>query len=360
MDTVMSSPPPSTIPDSPLASFEPAVPQSMPPPTPSPHDLSADIAGTLNQALVANHAATAAMEYPLGSASLEDMQWTLPGTDTLTPQALALTDTYIDQSKFPEGVSPLTMLYRESSPVPLDRAWTEQELARISNLNPNPTVTPPPTYHQLPLPDAEEETIELPTLDSLMGQVALQEDKDIFMEPPPQSPPPVVNHSPPRSPARSIDRIPHDEDQVMADETADGQDGSGLPHGEEEQPMDPPGEGDGHQKLSMEKGHAETAPTGTQPTTGASLRASRKIIKKIVMSSDEEEGESEVSDTPAQPIRKKKDLPKSSSRIRTVQILLRLSGVLLDPTLDPNPHSMGPSTVTSGGQLTWSQNQLLQ
>jgi hypothetical protein len=340
------------------------------------------MARTLNEALAANYTATTNMERPLRSEALEDMQWTVPGTDTLTPQALNLTNTYIDQSKFPEGVSPLTKLYRQPSPVPLDAPWTEQELERLSSLSLNRTVTPPPRYPHLRLLSPEAE-MEPDTLMEHMGQVNVQ-DEDIFMQPAPAVKSPVYH-----SPRRSV-QLTHDEDQVMEHEMGDeygGQDGLELPHSQELEHMWPKAslaKGDGRQEHGTEKEHPKRAPGGQDrsavpdsleeeemcpkdtletgkhhqeccteisrpkiasagahsstgdlvdsppaktplqhdqnaPTWQLSLLPPRRIKSKtiIMSSSDEEDGESELSEPPPSPVRKKREPTKSTSHPQT-------------------------------------------
>jgi hypothetical protein len=351
-------PPPSTISVSNDASMEPSVPEptkqpiSLPetmtavsqstPPTPSLQNVSADMARTLNAAIVANYTATTNVEHPLCSETLEDMQWTVSGTDTLTPQALDLTNTYINQSKFPEGVSPLTKLYREPSPVSLDAPWTEQELERLSSLNLHHTVTPPPTFqHLLCNPDGE---MEPDTLMGHIGQVHVQ-DEDLFMQPPDHNPTPPVLRSPfQHSPRRSVEPITHNEDHVMEDDT--------VPSKNQEK---------GGLELSLKTatGGALSDPPSPSQQKPSQSRTSLLIKSKTIVmsSSDEDEGESEQSSPPASPVHKKRAPTKSTSHPQTNDIpgsvasLRRSLGANFGskPTLHGSlgSHVRGPTTMVT-------------
>jgi hypothetical protein len=82
-----------------------------------------DLVGALHQALTANHGATLdAQVYHMAPVKdqLDHLQWTLPGSQTLTTQALEVTNTYIDQSQFRDGISPLTKIYPQHTPNPIN------------------------------------------------------------------------------------------------------------------------------------------------------------------------------------------------------------------------------------------------
>jgi hypothetical protein len=323
--------------------------------------------------LAANHAANANLEHPLQSETLKDMQWTLPGTDTLTPQALALANTYIDQTKFPDGVSPLTKLYPESTPDAMDGPWTEQELERLAAMNLNRTVAPPPIIQQ-----NQPETESMPVPDSPM-QGAVPDDDDVFLQPPrpslptplvalppiapppltppplapmplapllvatplsqdedqvmvdvveaphPSLPPPVVETPSNDSPRRSMDedQVMADaqlvgqtlqEDQVMADDTCQAAQGN-LEHAGNVDNADATQDGSG---APQDPPPVNRPP---QPSTSVTLPKSKppRSTRKIVMSSgdeaegegDEAEGDSELSSPPSSPVPKTRKAAKA-------------------------------------------------
>jgi hypothetical protein len=306
-DLLLPSAMPASLPASLPASIEPATLlsqsmlrlQSQPPKSPRPQsplqDNSANVAGVLDQAFASNYAANTELESPVPSGTLDGMEWTLPGTDILTPQALALANTLIDQNKFPAGVSPLTRIYRASTPIPINEPLTEQELERLANMTLNRTVTPPP-FQGVPS-SPEQERQGLLDQDTVMGHIDDLERPDVFMQPPHRSPTPETplgnSHEEP---------IIQDQNHNM-DSDSDSESSSSSSNSEV-----------AHTKTPRKS--AQTSPAAQHKSLAAHQLKSRTID---ISSSDEadeadeaDDGESEVSRSPS-PVAKKKD-PKVTQR----------------------------------------------
>jgi hypothetical protein len=94
-----------------------------------------DVAAMINRAFVANDAANTVAQCAANDGVVYDeggeMVLTIPGLEDLTPEARELTDSIIDQSQFPENVSPLTKFTRPHTPEPIDGPLTPDELQRL-------------------------------------------------------------------------------------------------------------------------------------------------------------------------------------------------------------------------------------
>jgi len=128
--------------------------------THTPQDVEMDLVSTLEIAFTANQAANNSLHSPLHNNRLDDddvenMEWTLPGSDRLTQRAYDFANQFIDQTKFADGVSPITKIFRPQAPERIDGPLTELEVERIhslSSLNINRVHSPPPIAYQA-LPD---------------------------------------------------------------------------------------------------------------------------------------------------------------------------------------------------------------
>lgn len=345
-------------------------PSAAPAPAAStPEDEPMDVAGALDKAMRANHTANDNLDYPLPMNmpvddldDVEAMEWTLPGSQTLTQRAFDFTNQYIDQSMF--GVSPLNKIFTPQTPERIDAPLTQQELDRInnlSNLNLNRVHTPPPiTYERFVDPDAEGDT----DTDGDMHEhgTPANPDEDVFMDPPPRSPSPRSFTNPGR-PNRDeneemggpgvlgqnagAEKLPsiggqdtESDEEMVGEEPAVDKENPGQGHAGENPSgtladrQEGPGESGTERRKegqSQESGPggkkpserplnlrlpSQNPPHTSRPTIPAAStsipdRRSTRISNTTVMSSSgESEGDSELSSPPPTPVRKTK--PKQS------------------------------------------------
>ena len=122
------------------------------------------------------------------------------------PQALELANTFIDQNEFPADISPLTTIYQASTPVPINKQLTEEDLQHLANIDLNRTITPPP----------------FPGVHSNLGSEGEgSPDRDA-----------LYHSSPPETPSGDLQKVPtmQDDDHDMDDGIADGDNTSDANH----------------------------------------------------------------------------------------------------------------------------------
>ena len=117
----------------------------------SAHAMAVDVSETVDvHRVVVPHTANAIA----GPSTQDQIVFTQPGSQILTPQAQELADMIIDHTQFPDGVSPLTQIHRLQTPERLDTPLTTEELQRLmssTSLDVSRPVTPAnPTIEVIP------------------------------------------------------------------------------------------------------------------------------------------------------------------------------------------------------------------